>query len=115
MSVDPVALRERYGARLISRIDALADGLRAAMDADTAMRAFHSIAGIAGTVGYPAATPIAREGEDACRVSFDRVSLAHLLDRLRDSVSSPLGPQEVESPHPGHGEKPCNQKPQTRE
>lgn len=80
MSIDPVALRERYGDRLISRIDALADGVRAGVDADTAMRAFHSIAGIAGTVGYPAATPIAREGEDACRLSSD--TLAKEIENL---------------------------------
>ena len=98
MSIDPVALRDRYGARLIARIDALADGLRNGMDADTAMRAFHSIAGIAGTVGYAATTTIAREGEDACRVSFDRVNLAHLLVQLRTAISSLSVPDEVEGP-----------------
>lgn len=97
MSIDPVELRQRYGARLISRIDALADGLRNGMDADTAMRAFHSIAGIAGTVGYAAATTIAREGEDACKVAFDRVKLDHLLVQLRTAVSSLSAPREVES------------------
>ena len=95
MSIDPVALRERFGARLLSRIDALADAVRSGMDADTAMRAFHSIAGIAGTVGYPAATPIAREGEDACRRSFDRSDLANLITRLRDAVCSPSRSDEV--------------------
>ena len=86
MNLDPVALRERYGARLLSRIDALADGVRSGIEADAAMRAFHSIAGIAGTVGYPAATTIAREGEDACRVSCEPLRLARILARLRNSV-----------------------------
>ena len=97
MSFDAAYLRERYGARLISRIESLSDGLQAGMDADTAMRAFHSIAGIAGTVGYAAATTIARDGENACRVSFDRVNLAHLLVQLRTAVSSLYVPDEVES------------------
>lgn len=58
------------------------------MDAETAARSFHSIAGIAGTVGYPEATTVALEAEEICIRAFDVRLLEQVCIRLRESIRS---------------------------
>ena len=91
--MDISALRERFRSRLLSRIALLEEDVRRGVDSETASRGFHSIAGIAGTVGYPEATTVAREAEDICACASDPVTLAPFFTRLRDSIR-PGGPAE---------------------
>ena len=59
-------LQQRYRERLFARIEALARAIRERDAVDDVMRQFHSIAGIAGTIGYDQATTIALEAERQC-------------------------------------------------
>ena len=58
----PEALRQKFLAGLVRRTDEL-DLLIESRDAEALYRAFHSLAGIGGTYGYPTVTALAREGE----------------------------------------------------
>jgi HPt (histidine-containing phosphotransfer) domain-containing protein len=79
-------LKERYRGRLLARIDALAEAVAAGTGGEDVARQFHSIVGIAGTIGYPEATRVARQGERAMAGSPDPGQLRALIATLRDAV-----------------------------
>lgn len=85
----PADLKERYRHRLAERITALGESLAAREeDADSLMRGFHTIAGLAGTIGFPAATVIALEGEQLCRLPApDAIRLSAIVGRLRKAIA----------------------------
>ena len=64
-------LQERFLAGLDRRLDEIAAMMEGARDQDALMRMFHSIAGIAGTYGYPHITEISRRGELLCSAAIE--------------------------------------------
>lgn len=76
----PEILRARFAPSFTRRLLDLHDVLDRA-DLVTAERAFHSLAGIGGTYGFPLVTTLARRAERHCQYARGK-KVQHLLDRL---------------------------------
>ncbi len=77
----PEALRQKFLDGLVRRSDTIA-ALIGTGDADALYRAFHSLAGIGGTYGYPHVTALAREGETFSRTG-NAAELWRIVGELR--------------------------------
>jgi HPt (histidine-containing phosphotransfer) domain-containing protein len=76
------ALRARFATSFAKRLADLHDVLDRG-DLATAERAFHSLAGIGGTYGFPMVTTIARRGEEQCAAARTP-EVKHLLEKLME-------------------------------
>ena len=90
MNVTPVAapdlsrFRPRFLAGLNRRVEELtahAPMLEQRDRLDATMRMFHSIAGLAGTFGFPALTNISRQAERTCARALEAGSLLTAVER----------------------------------
>ena len=66
-------LQQRFLAGLDRRLGELTAALEAMGDAESLMRKFHSLAGIAGTYGYHRVTDVSRECELACVTAMEEI------------------------------------------
>lgn len=74
------ALRARFAISFAKRLADLHDVVHRG-DLTAAERAFHSLAGIGGTYGFPMVTTLARRGEQHCAAAR-APKVQRLLDRL---------------------------------
>lgn len=82
-------LQQKYGERLRQRVSAVGEAAAGLSDRDSLSRQFHSIAGLAGTIGYDDATVVAREGELlAAEPDADFEVLSSIVGRLRSAIDA---------------------------
>ena len=94
-------LRNRFFLGMGRRLSELATELNTMADAESLMRKFHSLAGIAGTYGYDGVTEISRECELLCLTAMaeiraltddERGSLRAAVETLRSIVETSPAP-----------------------
>ncbi len=85
MKALPEVLVQRFWARFDDRVREL-ERLARAGDVPALELAFHSIAGIGGTYGFPEITRVARDAEERCAASSIREVWRAIeeLERIRD-------------------------------
>ena len=88
----PDALRARFFSRLAERVVTLQatvatfdDGLEAR---DSLERQFHSLAGIAGTYGFPGLTDLARHGELRCAEGAALAELRGVVEAIAEFAAA---------------------------
>ena len=84
------ALRQRFLAGLERRLDEMMLALHGTADEQALMPMFHSVAGIAGTYGYPLITEISRHCEHLCAGAIEdgRCLTASQTESLRGAVAA---------------------------
>jgi len=81
------ALQQKYGERLRQRVTAVGQAVASRADGASLSRQFHSIAGLAGTIGFDHATAVAREGELlAAEPNADFDVLSSIVGRLQSAI-----------------------------
>lgn len=88
------ALRERFLDRCVGdleRLDALT--ARGALDVDEMQNLVHSLAGAAGTFGFPGISAAAGECDDAFAqgAAPDRAKVEHLAATMREALATRTG------------------------
>ena len=70
--------RARFRQSILNRIEVIETCIEEGVRPAALLLQFHSLAGVAGTVGYPEATTLARQGEEACADGVDDRHIANL-------------------------------------